>query len=215
MLEQILKGFMTGICASVPLGPVAILVIQKTLSKGHKAGFLTGMGACLVDTVFAIIAMFAFAFAQKFLEKHEVLILLIGGVIVAILGWSMATSNPFRKIKASSSSSMSAKDFFQAAVMGFSNPGAILVIFALFAFFNIDTEPSNRWAVGPILMAVSLGSAFYWFCVSALINHFRKKFQISTMVWINRVAGAVIAIIGLVLVGEGLYRIVFLGSPLV
>ena len=52
MLLDILKGFIIGICASVPLGPIAILVIQKSLSDGHKAGFFAGLGACLVDTLF-------------------------------------------------------------------------------------------------------------------------------------------------------------------
>ena len=68
MLINILKAFLIGICASAPIGPIAILVIQKSLSKGHKAGFITGMGACLVDTLFSIIAIFFLAIAQKFLK---------------------------------------------------------------------------------------------------------------------------------------------------
>ena len=63
MLLDILKGFIIGICASAPIGPVAILVIQKTLSKGHKAGFITGLGATFVDTVFSMIALSALAIA--------------------------------------------------------------------------------------------------------------------------------------------------------
>ncbi len=85
MLTDILKGFLIGICASAPIGPIAILVVQKTLSKGHKAGFVTGMGACLVDTVFAVIALFALAFAQNFMEVHKELILIAGGTVAAIL----------------------------------------------------------------------------------------------------------------------------------
>ena len=49
-LLNIIKGFIIGICASVPIGPIAIFVIQQSLSKGHKAGFVTGMGATIVDT---------------------------------------------------------------------------------------------------------------------------------------------------------------------
>ena len=105
MLTDILKGFLIGICASAPIGPIAILVVQKTLSKGHKAGFVTGMGACLVDTVFAVIALFALAFAQNFMEVHKELILIAGGTVAAILGWTMTTADPFRKLKADSSSS--------------------------------------------------------------------------------------------------------------
>ena len=75
MFLDILKGFAIGICASAPIGPIAILVIQKSLSKGHKAGFITGMGACVVDTVFSIIAIFALAAAERLINENRELIL--------------------------------------------------------------------------------------------------------------------------------------------
>ncbi len=215
MIVDIFKGFLTGMCASMPLGPVAILVFQKTLSKGRKAGFLTGMGACTIDTMYATIAVFALAFAQKIMDEHQVLILLAGGLIVGVLGVRMATSNPFRKMTATSSHSVSAKDYFKAVAMALSNPGAILVMFALFAFFDIDTSSSDKMSIAPILFAVSAGSATYWFAMTSLINHFRKKFQISTMVWMNRIAGSIIAIIGLVLLGEGLFKVLVQGVPII
>lgn len=215
MLTDILKAFLVGICASAPLGPIAILVIQKSLSKGHKAGFVTGLGACLVDTVFSIIAIFALAFAQQFIDQHRELILLVGGLVVSILGWTMTVSDPFRKMKADSSSSISVKDFFQAIVMGFSNPGAIFVIFALFAFFGIGADQPHDWKVAPIIIAVSAGAAAYWFVVTAILSHFRKKFKMQTIIWINRITGAIIVIIGISLIGEGLFQVIFKGMPLI
>ncbi len=205
MLTDILKGFLIGICASAPIGPIAILVVQKTLSKGHKAGFVTGMGA-------AVIALFALAFAQNFMEVHKELILIAGGTVAAILGWTMTTADPFRKLKADSSSSISVKDFMQAIAMGFSNPGAILVIFTLFAFFGIGN--SGNWSVAPIILSVSAGATVYWFGVTALLNHFRKNFKMRTILWINRITGAIVIIIGIALLGEGLFRVIFEGMPL-
>ena len=103
MLVDIIKGFVVGICASAPVGPIAMLVIQKTLSKGRYAGFVSGLGATIVDTTYAIIALFALAFAQRLLERHENLILLAGGLILVAIGISMALSNPLRrKVKGSS-----------------------------------------------------------------------------------------------------------------
>ena len=58
MLLDMIKGFLVGFCASAPIGPIAILVVQKSLSKGHKAGFVTGLGASVVDTFYAFIAIF-------------------------------------------------------------------------------------------------------------------------------------------------------------
>lgn len=216
MLLDILKGFIIGICASAPIGPIAILVIQKSLSKGHKAGFITGMGACLVDTVFAIIAIFALAAAEEIINEHRELILLVGGIIVTILGWVMTTADPFRKMKSSKAGSgITIQDFVQAVFMGLSNPGAIFVIFALFAFFGIGPASGGKeWTVAPIILSVSLGATLYWFLVTALLDHFRKKFKMRTILWINRITGAIIVVIGLALLGEGLFRVLIQGIPL-
>ena len=140
MLVDMLKGFLVGVCASAPIGPIAILVVQKSLSKGHKAGFVSGLGASVVDTLYAFIAIFALAFAQKFIDDHKTLILIAGGLVLAILGVSMAFSDPFRKMKADGESSVSPKDFGQAVAMGLSNPMAIFVMFTLFAFFGLAKE---------------------------------------------------------------------------
>ena len=211
MFLDILKGFAIGICASAPIGPIAILVIQKSLSKGHKAGFITGMGACVVDTVFSIIAIFALAAAERLINENRELILLAGGLVVTILGWCMSTSDPFRKIKATenSRSPISVKDFLQAIAMGLSNPGAIFVIFALFAFFGIGPLDRSDWRVAPVILSVSLGATFYWFVTTWLLSHFRKRFRLRTIIWINRITGAIIIVIGIVLIGEGLFTLIF------
>ncbi len=209
MLMDILKGFLIGICASAPLGPIAILVIQKTLSNGQKAGFLTGLGACFVDTIYAAIAIFALAFAQEFLGAHEVLILIVGGLVVAGMGGAMTFKDPFRKVKEEDSTSYSLRDFLQAVFMGISNPGAILVIFALFAFFGIEPGPQD-FSVAPVILAVSAGSASYWFGFSWGFSHLRKNFKFSTLLWISRIAGVIVMIIGIALLAEGIMKVIFL-----
>ncbi|MGM9757336.1 MAG: LysE family translocator [Candidatus Cryptobacteroides sp.] len=210
MMLDILKGLLIGICASVPLGPIAILVLQKSLSEGHRAGFMAGLGACLVDTLYAVIAMFALAFAESFIEDHRILIMVGGGIIVVLLGCSMAFKDPFRKMKEEHQTpSYSLKDFFQAVIMGISNPGAIFVIFALFAFFGIQLEPHD-FRVAPILLSLSGGSALYWFLFSWAFSRFRKNFKLSTLLWLNRAAGVIVIIIGIALVAEGVLDILFL-----
>lgn len=206
---DLLKGILIGICASAPVGPIAILVVQKTLSKGQRAGFITAMGSCVVDTVFSLVALFALAFAQEFLEQHKILILIAGGAMVTLIGIFMTKSDPFRKMKADTSSSVSFTDFLQAVAMGFSNPGAIFVIFALFAFFGIGVEAGQNWQVATLVLSVSLGAIIYWFGVTWLLNLFRKRFKMRTILWINRITGVVIIIIGIALLGEGLFRLAF------
>ena len=209
MLVDILKAFIVGICASAPIGPIAILVIQKSLSGGHKAGFIAGLGACVVDTIYAVAAIFALAVVQDFIVTHQNIILIVGGVVGAMLGVSMSFSDPFRKVKKNAATSVSVTDFMQSLVMGFSNPGAVFVILALFAFFGLADKAPHNWSVMPIILSVSAGSAVYWFCVTWLLSHFRKKFEIRTILWINRVTGAIIIVIGIALLGEGVFNVFF------
>ena len=128
MLVNVLKAFLIGICASVPLGPVAIYVLQVSLSKGHKPGFLTGLGATTIDTLYAVVAVFALAFAKRFIETHKVLIFILGGLIVALVGASIVFKDPFRKLKQDDNPSYSIKDYVQALALGLSNPAAIFVM---------------------------------------------------------------------------------------
>ena len=215
MFLDLVKGFLVGVCASAPIGPIAILVVQKSLSKGHKAGFVSGLGASVVDTFYASIAIFALAFAQKFIEDHQNLILLVGGAVLMAVGISMAVSDPFRKMKADGESTVSPKDFGQAVAMGLSNPMAVFVMFTLFAFFGLADDAPHNWSVAPIILSVSLGSVTYWFSMSWLLSRFRSNFRMRTIVWISRITGALIVIIGIALFGQGLFNVIFQGMPII
>ena len=213
MWIDILKGFAVGMCASAPIGPIAILVVQKSLSKGHKAGFVSGLGASVVDTFYASIAIFALAFAQSFIEEHKNMILLVGGAVLIAVGISMAFSNPFRKLKADGESSVSPKDFGQAVALGLSNPMAVFVMFTLFAFFGLANESPHTWKFMPIILAVSAGSVTYWFSLSWILSRFHGNFRMRTILWISRITGALIVIIGIALLGQGLFNVIFKGLP--
>ena len=55
----------------------------------------------------------------------------------------------------------------------------------------------------------------YWFSVSWILSHFARNFRMRTILWISRITGAVIVIIGIALLGQGLFNVVFRGMPLV
>lgn len=202
---DILKGFLIGICASVPLGPIAILVLQKSLCNGHKAGFITGLGATTVDTTFALLAIFALSYAQRLIDAHEGLVMICGGIVVAIIGMTVFFNarEPILHIEQDNCTSFTIKDYLKAVAVGYSNPGAILVMFGLFAFFGIDTQLSG-FHLAPVVVALSLGSASYWFCFSWALSRVGKKLNVKVLMYINRIAGVALALVGAFLVVRGL-----------
>ena len=211
MIADVLKAFVVGVAASAPIGPIAILVIQKTLCGGFKPGFVTALGATVVDTLYAIIAMFALTYVQNFIEGNSIPIFIGGGLIVIALGLYMALSNPFRKMGSDKTSGgrvdVNVTDFLSACAMGLSNPGAIAVMLALMAFFGIGEERPTDWTFFPVILGIAGGSAVYWLAITAMLSRFRKQFNMRTLLWINRIAGALVVILGLATLSEGIFRI--------
>lgn len=207
---NIIKAFCVGVCASVPLGPIAIMVIQKSLGKGVKSGFVTGMGTCLADTIFAVIALFFLTIAQNIMDRYEAEILIAGGIIISVIGVLLAVSNPFRKVdQIDKVDRISSRDFLQGFLMAISNPGAILIMFGLFASFGLDVKGESWWHIALVILNLSAGSLLYWFAVSYSLSRFRKRFKMNTLILINRVAGIIISAIGVFLFGMGLYELLF------
>ena len=77
----------------------------------------------------------------------------------------------------------------------------------LFAFIGIsrgEAEPLPRIAV--TLAGVFAGAALWWHVLSTAINMFRNKLRLRQLIMINRVAGVVIMVLGLISLFEGIYR---------
>lgn len=99
MLIALIKGFIVGLGASIPLGPLGVLCVQKTISKGRNSGFFTGLGASVSDTFYAGIALLSFAFVDNFIAAHRSLIMIIGGIVIVLIGLKVYLTNPIKQIR--------------------------------------------------------------------------------------------------------------------
>src|ERR1700685_2450452 len=85
-LELLLKGVLAGFAISAPVGPVNVLCISRTLSKGRMAGLISGLGAATADTVYGAVAGFSISFVIQFLIREEFWIRLCGGSLLIAIG---------------------------------------------------------------------------------------------------------------------------------
>lgn len=201
-LLYILKGFLIGIIASIPIGPILILTVQKSVNDGRKAGFSSGLGATVVDTTCALISALAVSHIGNFIDRHQSLIALLGGFFIICVGVSMILSKIDRERKRKLT--YSPRTFVKSMTMGFLNPAALGVMLALFAFFKMTF--SGLPVIIPILsvVAVAMGSMTYWYCLSRIVAHYGEKFNFRILLIINRIAGVAITVFGIILVGKGL-----------
>ncbi len=209
MLITLIKGFIVGLGASIPLGPLGVLCVQKTLSKGRNSGLFTGLGASVSDTIYAGISLIGLSFVENIINENRAIVMLVGGAIIVLIGLKVYTTNPIKQIRQKSSNKRHLEDFVEAFIMTISNPGALFLILGLFAAVGINSsDNSGNATIITTLWGVFLGTASWWFLLSTTINVFRKKFRLKQLIMINRIAGIIIAVLGIISACDGIVKLI-------
>lgn len=200
-LYFILKGLLIGLIVSIPIGPIMMLTIQKSVNDGRRAGFSCGLGATAVDTACAIVSAFALSAIGRLIDEYTAPIEIVGGMFITFVGVNMVRT----KIQEHRSrKSYSPKNFIKAATMGFSNPAALAVMLAVFAFFKMDMSGQPFIVPAATIVAVATGSAAFWYMISRVVAYFGDKFNFKILLIINRLAGIGVILFGLYLIYKGI-----------
>lgn len=209
MIIPLVKGIAVGLGASIPLGPLGILCVQKTLSKGRNSGLFTGLGASASDTFYAGISLLGLAFVQNIIDNNTSLVMVVGGIIIMLIGLRIYLKNPIKQIRQKHTNNKHFEDFFEGLFMTVTNPGAIVLILGLFAAVGIDvTDPqTSKGVVFETLGGVFIGSACWWFTLSTTINVFRKRFRLKQLITINKISGIAIFALGLISLFTGIFEV--------
>lgn len=203
-IVYLFKGMLVGLMVSVPLGPMGVLIIQRTLHKGPLSGFVAGMGAASADCFYAMVAAFGLGFVMSMVETHELLLKIIGGIFLIGLGLKIYFDSPLKQIKLRRSGRVSKKgllgDYLSLFFLTVSNPLTIVIFMAVFASMSIFGEVSSLPKQLLVIIGVLLGGGLWWYTVSMLVNIFRKKFRLRVLITINRVSGIIIASLGAIVI---------------
>lgn len=140
IVEVLLSGMLVGLASSVTVGPVAVLCIQRTLSKGHLSGLFSGLGVACADTLMAILSFTVYALLKSSIDEYHTVIQICGGVFVVIVGIFIFFKNPVPQIRKNRTGRSNLWQDF-VSMFGFTLANFVVVIpyiLAFFTMFNID-----------------------------------------------------------------------------
>lgn len=145
ILEILFSGFCVGLASSVTVGPVAVLCIQRTLSKGHLSGLVSGFGIACADALLAILAFSVFAMLKSYIDQYHTAIQICAGVFVIIVGIFIFFKNPVPQIRKNRAGKKNLWQDF-ASMFGFTLANFVVIIpyiLAFFAMFNVELSGAN------------------------------------------------------------------------
>ncbi len=195
ILQSLIEGFSIGFLASIPLGPIGVLVIQRTLNKGRRSGFASGLGAATSDFIYAIIAGFSVSMVMSFVEEQKTLITILGALFLIGLGLKIFLTNPTKQMRKQVAAKRSVslwQDYVSTFFLTFTNP---LAIFLFLGAFSLVGGERNIYAQLMMLVGVLLGASTWWLVLTSLVGLFRKKLTIRRLYYLNKTAGGLIIVL--------------------
>ncbi|MDP2335454.1 MAG: LysE family transporter [Bacteroidota bacterium] len=200
-LTLIAKGILIGLLVSIPLGPIGVLVIQRTVNKSRIAGLLSGMGAALSDTLYAIIAGFSLTFMIDFIRTNEILFQTIGALVVLGLGIHIFFKNPVTDLRRNRlRGNTHFQDIISSFLVTFSNPLTVFVFLAVFTSSGVAINLEQPYHSIFVILGIFTGAFMWWFSLSGIVSLFRHKINLRVLWWINKTAGVLIVVFVLVTV---------------
>ena len=184
----ILKALVLGFSLAAPVGPIGLLVINRTIRKGRLYGFISGMGAAFADGIYGCIAGFGFSVITNFLIQHSNVIKPIGCIMMCLVGLKTFLSKThFHQIKVKDSKNLIGA-FTSVFFLTLSNPITILFFVALFSGLGLHIS-DNNFSIFLFITGVLLGSATWWLILSGITGSIRHKISEHTIGIINKVSG--------------------------
>ncbi len=195
-LSYLWKGVIVGLSASIPLGPIGVLCIQRTLNKGKLSGFISGLGAAFADVFFAIVAGFSIKIIIDSINEYQLYLRIIGGIVLLFMSYKLFVTNPgvqLRKQLKKKGNGLFG-DFISIFALTISNPITLFVFAGVFAGFSMFNKTSEFNAVIFLIIGVLIGTSLWWFTLASVVNTFRSKFRLRRMLIINRIAAILVAV---------------------
>jgi threonine/homoserine/homoserine lactone efflux protein len=185
------RGLALGLLIAMPVGPIGLLCIRRTIHTGFLVGLATGIGAACADTFFGALAAFSVAAIVEFLRHFHYVIRFVGGFLllgIAWHTWHAPPRPPERDVSASGVLRALASSF----IITLTNPLTMFAILAVVATFGGLHRTRDAFM---LIAGIFGGSVIWWTILSSGVSLLRGHFTENRVMVINRTTGIGIAVL--------------------
>jgi threonine/homoserine/homoserine lactone efflux protein len=190
-----LKGMAIGFAMTVPIGPIGIMCIRKTLVEGHPRGLIVGLGAATADSLYGGAAALGLTFVSDAIASQHFWMCLVGGGVLMFLGIRTLRATHKEPLILINNKGLM-RSYLSAFVIALSNPATIFAFIAIFAAFGLGHRLVVISACA-LVLGVFTGSVLWFLTLGYIATLFREKLGAGGLRWVNRAAGILIILSGI------------------
>jgi threonine/homoserine/homoserine lactone efflux protein len=200
----LVKGIFSGLAMAIPMGPVGVLCLRRTLDQGRLAGMLPGLGAAAADGLYSLIAVLGISSIADWFIKAEPWLRPAGGLFLLVLGGHALLCQRPRE-----NQEYQKQGWLGGLSIGFaltiSNPLMLVGLSAVFVAIGLaDDLAAHPLSSGLAVAGVFAGSALWFFLLSLFAGWFGKSLSQLRIKQLNWATSAVLSLMGAVILWNSL-----------
>lgn len=192
-MPTFVTGLVIGFAIAVPVGPIGVLCLQRSLRDGRLSGLISGLGAATADALYGLVAALGLTVVTDELVAHQRAIQLGGGIFLLLLGLKIFRTKPPAAGERTVFAPRLKRAYFSTLALTLTNPMTILSFVGIFAGVGIGVADDSRGAACWLVLGVFVGSAIWWTILSFSAAWLGQRLQQSGLRFLHRSAGIVIA----------------------
>jgi threonine/homoserine/homoserine lactone efflux protein len=212
LLLTLLKGIAVGIVIALPVGPVGVLCVRRTIFEGLSFGLVSGLGAATADAIFGIIAGFGLTFIRDWLLSYQDWFGVAGGIFLLVVGIRALLQKGDQEPEPLDGEGL-VTAYVSTFALTIANPITILAFAAIFARMGAGGS-AGLLGIGVLVGGVFLGSLLWWLGLSFGIAWLRRSAGSFHLTWLNRISGIILTVSGGGLLGAGILALLGVPVPL-
>lgn len=195
----LMLGIVAGISVGMPYGPVGFVIIRRFYLFGMQSGMVSALGAALSDAFYAVVVGFGLHKISHFLLSIAGYAEIIAGVSLVYIGFQSIKNK--LHLHDSEEENHPFQDVTSAAFLNVLNPTLIFsyaLVFTILAKI-LHGVPMTFNQTIIFIVGVVAGTCGLWFVIGSGIRHLRRKNRDELVQKINYVTGAILLVIGIVI----------------
>ena len=190
-----LKAAGIGVAVAAPVGPMSLLCMRRSLTRGWRWGFATGAGIAVGDGLYAAVAALGLAGVSAFVLAWETQLHLAAGLFLIWLGLKTFFAEDDGRVAEERAVGSLGAAFLGSVALTLTNPPTIVMFAAVFTALA-PTSGFDPMVALATVGGVFTGSLLWWIGVVSVVSALRHALGRRVRLWIDRVAGVALAVLG-------------------
>jgi threonine/homoserine/homoserine lactone efflux protein len=194
-------GFLVGFSIAVPIGPMGLLCIQRTLASGMRVGVSTGLGGATINVVYGAAILFGLGRMPEWMAGGGRVLGALGGLFLL---WSAARTllrKPVASGAAGEATPSPLEAYGSAVLFNATNPLSPILIAALLSpLIGLYSFSLDDAAI--LLLGIFAAAMTWWICLTGGIALLRSRLHPNALLYVNRIAGMILTVYGLLAIAR-------------